>query len=205
MGDDWAGYTAAASDGRPIETNMGKWEPAFRGLTQPVPFGDTRTYELGARFLSDCTEIEDWGCGSGWLRRYLAPGQHYRGIDGTATPFTDEIVDLTTYRSDTEAIFMRHVLEHNYAWRDILAGAIASFRRKLVLVLFTPLEPQLRELAFWDEYGVPDLALPEFEVTAAFAGCSFRRQDLHTATQYGAETVFYVQSGLAENHDDAPK
>jgi hypothetical protein len=33
---------------------------------------------------------------------------------------------------------MRHVLEHNDAWADILANAVESFTMRMCLVLFTP-------------------------------------------------------------------
>ena len=198
LGDDWAFYEAMCRKqgmgrGMGPVSNLGKWDLWFRGITQPRPFGDTRTYELGAQFLADCTGIEDWGCGAGWFKTYLSSTQRYRGIDGSATPFADEIVDLRQYRSHVEAVFMRHVLEHNYAWRAILDGAVASCTRKMVLVLFTPLGPRLREIGFSKECGVPELSLPEPEVLSALASCSVQRLDLRTATQYGAETIFFVE------------
>ena len=81
--------------------------------------------------------IEDWGCGLGGFRAFVPAGK-YRGIDGSHSPFADEVVDLTTYTSEAEGVFIRHVLGHDHAWEAILRNAVASFRRKLVLVLFTP-------------------------------------------------------------------
>jgi len=67
----------------------------------------------------------------------LLPGK-YIGIDGSDTPFASRIADLRTYRSKAEGILIRHVLEHNYDWEAILAGAVESFQKKLCLILFTP-------------------------------------------------------------------
>jgi hypothetical protein len=96
--------------------NEGKWADWYQGVEKPWPYGDTTTYEIGAAWLDGCALIEDWGCGAGWLRTLVPPDQ-YRGIDGTSSPFCDEVVDLVSYRSTVPAIFMRHVLEHNHDWR----------------------------------------------------------------------------------------
>ncbi|MEV4360914.1 hypothetical protein [Nonomuraea sp. NPDC049625] len=170
---------------------VGKWDSLYAGIIEPTPFGETTTYEIGARFLADCAEIEDWGCGRGWLRTCLAPGQRYRGIDGSRTPFADAIVDLTTYKSDVEAIFLRHVLEHNRDWAAILGNAVASFRRKLVVVLFTPLAPEFLEIEVPET--IPVYRLPEAEVLLAFGAATVRRTDVRTDTQFGAETVFCIE------------
>ena len=93
------------------------------------PYGDTTSYAIGAAWLAECALIEDWGCGPGWLRTLL-PVDRYRGIDGTASPCCDVVVDLIAYRSAVLWIFMRHVLEHNEAWSQILDNAVASFTER---------------------------------------------------------------------------
>ena len=90
------------------------------------------TYGIAAEFLRDCSFVEDWGCGMGWMRTLVSP-ERYRGIDGTKTPFSDAVVDLVKYRSKVSAVFMRHVLEHNYRWADILDNALASFKEALAI------------------------------------------------------------------------
>lgn len=76
-------------------SNVGKWTDWYRDLGgEPWPYGDTTSYEIGAAWLQSCALVEDWGCGAGWLRT-LVPPERYRGIDGTASPFCDEAVDLT--------------------------------------------------------------------------------------------------------------
>lgn len=78
----------------------------------------TVTYRRAAAFLTDVTEVEDWGCGAGGFKRFCRP--RYVGVDGSKTPFADRVVDLCTYTSRVEGIMMRHVIEHSYLWRAIL-------------------------------------------------------------------------------------
>lgn len=176
---------------------LGKWDHWYNGLTEPTAYGSTETYVLGANFLEDCSLVEDWGCGKGWLRT-LIPLERYRGIDGSNSPFADEIVDLTTHRSTTPGLFMRHVLEHNYGWRRILENAVASFTERMVLVIFTPLTDITREIAFTDDIGVPDISFALNDLTDVFADIdiSWQAETLKTDTQYGVETVFYLERTL---------
>ena len=171
------------------DTNLGKWDHWFAGLDEPQPFGDDTTYKLGARFLADCDLIEDWGCGRGWFRRFV-PEARYRGIDGSRTPFAEEIVDLASYRSHVPGIFVRHVLEHDYRWAQILDNAVASFTERMVLVVFTPLADQTHEIAYNRNPGVPDLAFAGRDLTGRFHQATWRSRTVRSRTQYGAETVF---------------
>src|ERR1700722_11100627 len=102
---------------------VGRWDQWYAGLDAASPYGDVRSYEVGAAFLADCELVEDWGCGKGGMRQYVAPDS-YRGIDGSRTPFADVIADLREYRSDVDGVFVRHVLEHNYDWRTILSNVL---------------------------------------------------------------------------------
>jgi hypothetical protein len=175
-------------------TNVGLWDRWYAGLTEPAPFGDTRTYRDGADWLADCALIEDWGCGKGWMRRFVSPDR-YRGIDGSTSPFADEVVDLATYRSDVPAVFMRHVLEHNHDWATILANALASAHDRLFVVLFTPLVDTTQEIAYAEDPGVPDIAfhLPDITDHMTAAGFDWQAETISTATQYGVETLLRCQ------------
>jgi hypothetical protein len=176
-------------------TNLGKWDRWYGLLSdEEEPYGLTPTYQMGADFLADCATIEDWGCGKGWFRRMVPEGR-YRGVDGSQTPFADEVVDLAVYRSRVEGIFIRHVLEHDYRWREILANAMTSFTRKLMLVIFTPMGAETKEIAFAPDPGVPDISFAESDLVAFFDGpdLRWRVDDLNSATQYGVETVYYVE------------
>lgn len=179
-------------------SNLGKWDRWYAPLKKksPQPYGDSETYEIGAEFLADCDMIEDWGCGKGWFRT-LVDGDRYRGVDGSHTPWADEIADLSVYRSDVDGIFMRHVLEHDYRWASILSGAAASARHRLVVVLFTPLAAkETTEIAFADDPGVPDLSFTEADIREPLEAAGFTveiRTVDPSPTQYGVETVFLAR------------
>ena len=178
------------------EVNFGKWDRVYK-LLQVAPrgmvYGNATTYYIAAAFLTGCSEIEDWGCGAGGFRQFC-PGE-YIGVDGSRTPFANKLVELTTYRSNVEGILLRHVLEHNYNWPKILEGAVKSFRKKLCVVLFTPLVDTTRELAHNRDKGidVPDLALAPRDIEAHFSGLHWRLfRGIESKSQYGIEHVYCV-------------
>lgn len=173
-------------------TNVGKWDAWFASVTEPEPFGKSVTYELGAAWLAGCSVVADWGCGKGWLRNHIDP-YRYRGIDGSRSPFTDEIVDLADYRSEVPGIFMRHVLEHDYRWKQILDNAVASFTERMVLIVFTPMSEWTHELIFASDPGVPDISFAVGDLTERFGDAIWTMEQLETPTQYGVETVFYLE------------
>lgn len=177
-------------------SNLNKWDRWYRGLTTPAPYGDTESYEMGAAWLAECDTVEDWGCGKGWFARFVSDEQTYIGLDGSKTPFADKFVDLTTYRSEVDGIFMRHVLEHNYAWPFILENAVASFTQRMALILFTPLTERTIEIAFADDPGVPDLSLgrEQLEQIIVDGGAEISTSfAFPSATQYEWETVYLLE------------
>jgi hypothetical protein len=121
------------------------------------------------------------------MRQYVRGD--YRGVDGSG-PFADAIVDLCHYRSDADGVFLRHVLEHNPEWRSILTNALASARRRCVIVLWNA------------DIGVPDLALPRHELEAALSEHSWTALSKESQTQYGGETVLLISAPGVE-HDNA--
>lgn len=175
------------------ESNIGKWDGWYRGISEPQPYGNTQTYQMGAEYLADCDFIEDWGCGKGWFSRFV-PSHKYRGLDGSYSPWAENIVDLVSYTSEVPGIYMRHVLEHNYEWKAILENALDSFTERMVLVLFTPMSETTREIAYAPNPGVPDISFSLEELITIFEkhGISWRVQHLQTATQYGEETIFFL-------------
>jgi hypothetical protein len=145
-------------------TNLCRWHDFYDKAAGPVRFGQDRSYRIAAAFLKDCDHVQDWGCGTGWLRQYVQ-GEYF-GIDGSG-PHADEWADLVEYKSEAEGICLRHVLEHNDDWRVILANALGSFRRRLVIVLSTGLADEDVELSFNKRIGVPDIALCRGEFESA--------------------------------------
>jgi len=91
---------------------------------------------------------------------------------------------------------MRHVLEHNYDWESVLAGAVSSFRKKFCLILFTPFMATTREIAHNKKHGVdvPDIAFEKADIERFFKGLKWRLQDnIKTRTGYRVEHVYYVE------------
>lgn len=163
----------------------------WNNTLEPQPYGLSDTYHIGAQWLAECTHIEDWGCGRGYMRT-LIPPERYTGVDGSGT-MADIHADLRTYRSNTPGLFMRHVLEHNHDWRDVLANAIGSFTERMVLVLFTPLQDETAVIGMEETLGVPDIAFAMSDLEPFFAGLNWTVETLVSeGTQYGVETVFLI-------------
>jgi hypothetical protein len=155
----------------------------------PPVYGN-ETYEKPiAWLLEECESIEDWGCGYGYARQY-AEGR-YCGIDGSleAEPYADKIADLTTYTSSVDGILVRHILEHNWDWRAILENAIASFRKRMVLILFTPFSKHTDPMTM---SPLIDLSFRREDITDYFTGLHVTEEHLVTNTQYRQEHIFYV-------------
>jgi hypothetical protein len=176
---------------------LGLWDSWYEDVTEPATYGDEHSYRLAAEWLAPCATVADWGCGTGGFRGFVYPDQDYVGFDGSATPFADEIVDLAAFRFETEGVLLRHVLEHNLRWRNVLTNAAASFTSRLALVLFTPLldtaEPErvldwllMRPPDGW----VPDLSLSRQTILDIVGIDSYVGMHAFASeTAYGAETV----------------
>ena len=175
------------------QSSAGRWQAFYAAAGSPYPYGDTATYEKGAAFLKGLA-IEDWGCGAGWFRRYV--DGPYRGIDGSASRFADDVVDLCSYISSTPGLFMRHVLEHNQDWQQILRNALASFGRRMVLVLFTPFSNYTTVLcnrAYQPGLSIPEISFARHDLVRELGPLLVGEESLQTATQYGIEHVFYLE------------
>jgi hypothetical protein len=171
----------------------GAWTALYAGVSHPRPYGDSVTYRLGAAFLGDLA-VEDWGCGLGWFRRYaIGP---YRGVDGSRSPFADTLADLAAYRSSVPGLFMRHVLEHNRSWQLILDNALASFRHRMVLVVFTPFGERTRVISEFD-YGpgalIPEISFARDDLVGRFSEILAYEDSVETSSWYGREHIFYLE------------
>ena len=174
-------------------SNMGKWNTWFESTVAPKPFGESESYQIGARFLEDCENIEDWGCGMGWFSKFRKNG--YVGIDGSTSPFASKIVDLEEYTSSVDGVFMRHVLEHNYRWKLILANALESFQKKMVVVVFTPWSSGVtQEISFVNRIGVPNIAFNKQDFIDSLEGFEWDLIELTLSnTMFGLEHVFLIK------------
>jgi hypothetical protein len=167
----------------------GRWD--YSGLEQ-FAYGEDTTYKKGIAFLDGHGTIEDWGCGTAYARRFVRKSA-YVGIDGSPSTFADQVADLHQYRSNTECIFMRHVLEHNHEWQQILSNALESFTKRLALVIFTPFVETTHVVTSW--HGIPDIAFNKDELTRLLRPFPYREESLVTRTTYGFEHIFYVRRG----------
>jgi SAM-dependent methyltransferase len=164
----------------------GRWD---YGAAEPFAYDAEESYRKGLAFLDGHGLIEDWGCGTAYAKQFVQASA-YVGIDGSESRFVDKVADLQIYRSQADCIFMRHVLEHNYGWRLILENAVRSFRKRMVLVLFTPFAEDEKKIG--DNDGIPDLSLRREDVMAFLGGLSVTEESLKSETQYGEEHIFYI-------------
>lgn len=170
------------------DSYIDRWLPWYGVDDTQQPYGDPLTYRVGADFLRGLS-VEDWGCGYGWFRSvHEGP---YSGIDGTRSRWCDVVADLRQYKSQSEGIWMRGVLEHNPEWPVILDNVCASATDRLVIVVFTP-DGGGQEIGFTKELGVPDLAIPWSAVDNALTshGFVFERHVYVTSSAYGNEVVW---------------
>ena len=163
----------------------------FSAWPEPKPYGSTDTYEKGMAWLDgECNVIADWGCGLTWAKQY-ATRSEYWGVDGSSNnPFADELADLRKYKKPSDGIFMRHVLEHNAEWQDILANAVASFRKRFVLIMFTPFSETTRPNN--PGHLTLDISFRREDLLAFLEPFAVSEEHLQTDTQYGSEHIFYV-------------
>lgn len=122
----------------PNETWDFWWPTLYNAATKPQSYpGNPDSYMLAGEFLSGDGLIEEWGCATTWGKQFLK--SPYRGVDGGISKFVDQVADLRMYRSTVPKILIRHVLEHNWEWRQILANVMASFYDRAAIILFIPL------------------------------------------------------------------
>ena len=163
-------------------------------------------------------EIEDWGCGVTALRKYIDPRIRYIGLDGSDTGYQTRLVDLTTYKSNVDAIFMRHVLEHNWAWQQMLQSVLLSFQKRAIVIVFTPWSDDAamhkvlnqHEMHSENKEGqrvvIPDLALPKAVFMRIISDCQEQmlrteqtvlkykmEEGLPTNTVYGQDHIFFFE------------
>lgn len=176
----------------------GKWN---YGTTPQFAYGEDTTYRRAMEFLDGPYIIEDWGCGAAWARKFVQRGR-YIGIDGSWSMHCDKVVDLRMYRSTADAILMRHVLEHNYDWERILENALASFQKKVALVMFTPFSSgETKSIGSNPEGTIPDLSFKKQDLLDLIGKFPYTEESVPSATQYGFEHVFYI----ARSAGDLPK
>jgi hypothetical protein len=159
---------------------------------QVLGYGDECSYRKGFAFLEGHGAIEDWSFRFTHAKQFAAKGSD-TDIDGSS-PYADKIVDLST--SNTDCLFMRHVLEHTADWRRILCNAVQCFQNRMVLVISTPFGKTTRQLAMSSKltaFEAPDISFRKEDITDAFAGLRYTEESVGSKTQYGVEHIFYLE------------
>jgi hypothetical protein len=174
-----------------------KWD--YSGV-DTVCFSDEKqvSYKKSAEFLGDT--VEDWGCGTGWSKRYF---KNYRGIDGSKHSNVDEQVDLVEYTSSVDNILIRQTLELNENWKQILVNIKTSFKKKLCIIIFTPLAEQthIGEVeTLYDKHGkelgqVSVIYFNKEDILSYFPEDEFivHEETIKTHQGYGQELILYIE------------
>lgn len=185
----------------PRPTVYGPWD--YTAVREPFAYDDTPTYALAAAWVTlnawrdgnDPGIVEDWGCGTAWMRNYIPPAWTYRGVDGAWSRFADVQADLRTYTSNVPCAVMRHVLEHNADWRTIARNFTDSWHERAALVMFIPPSADGDFYVSDDTWPVPDISVDGDDLFDILSdhGTVFDFVDIHYPTtasiQYSWEGV----------------
>jgi len=153
----------------------------------------------------DIKTVEDWGSGACFLAKYLRPDIEYTPIDAATnieSKFTVNVVDLVDYKSSVDGIFLKHVLEHNYAWEKIFRNFLSSFKRRGVVVIFTPFSGDVDDRVITCTYEsqndkkesvrIPDISLSreKFDnIVKEYPGVSYTEQTIKWDSPYKIENI----------------
>lgn len=189
------------SEIRSHASRLGLWGNAYRGEHPRAVYGDATTARVAGGYVNrdGIVSVEDWGCGLGGFKHCIGEWQRYVGVDGSQSPYADLIVDLEQYESGADAVHMRHVLEHNPGWPKILANALQSFRKRMVLTIFTPFQSATRVIARYPNFngtGVEmiDIGFTRDDIVRTFGALRwFSVENIRTDTQYGVEHMFFLE------------
>jgi hypothetical protein len=197
----------ASAETSETPSRVGMWNEWYeKGERGRAVYADPRTAEIAGEWLNipSIMVVEDWGCGYGGFKRYLGAHQTYIGIDGSNSPFAHKMVDLVEYRSKVDGIHLRHVLEHNPSWREILRNLLSSFTKRAVITLFTPFcetETVIARYPNFNNTGVDmvDISLSEKDLYQFFSEASNITVQaitgLVTDSQYNIEHVYLLARG----------
>lgn len=190
-------------------SNIGRWRhtaPMHPGFGQGPSYWKAMNFlRFGGRDTSDGTtplRIEDWGCGLAGAKAFAGDAD-YVGVDGSPG-YADVIADLVTYRSNVDCILLRHVLEHNREWAKILDNAVASFGRRLCIIVYTPFTDPDEEThvhltceasAWWDE--IPEYRFNFEEFTGHFSFLEWDCEIFPGEYPYQLETMFFISRNAA--------
>jgi hypothetical protein len=174
------------------------WDGGYAQWPAPVPYGSEETYAECVGWLAQvCRSIEDWGAGPAWARRFVPEGVSYLPVDFSAQAcrpgWSQVCADLATYRSTKpDGILMRHVLEHDPAWRAVLDNALDSFGKRMCVVVHTPLAEGATVAL---EGGPPgwSFSFAREDLTVMMGGLLVDDHHVVSQTAFGGEHVFMLE------------
>jgi len=141
--------------------------------------------------------VEDWGCGGCGAKPFFTRSQ-YVGVDGSG-PYADVVTDLRERReTNASGILIRHVLEHNFSWPDILWNAAESRASRIAVILF--LEPRpFTELWLSNPDGIPNLHIGERMMLRILSGFDVNRKTVerNDGTPHKWEWLFLAERRAA--------
>ena len=164
-------------------------KPWSGGLQHPM-YGTADTYQLAAAWLADCADVADWGGGTGALGHFLPRSVRYRVVDGTLQTTDQALFDLETFREPADGIALRHVLDINLGWREILINALGAFRRRMVVITFTPDARETTVRKF--KSGWPILHFDPADLRARLQPYVVRDEAVMTSHP---ERIYYLEKG----------
>jgi hypothetical protein len=175
-----------------LRTYVNPWN--YDHLKHPRPYGSATTYYYALDWLKTCPLVEDWGCGPGYFGTLLPPDVAYHGLDTAVCPWgARESIDLASYTSQASGILIRHVLEHNFSWRTILKNALASFTKRMCLILFVPPCDGTEVVNRAPKGQLPEWELPKQALLDTLQPFLTRTLSINTRSQYGSETLYFLE------------
>jgi hypothetical protein len=162
-------------------------------VTEQVVYDNAETYRIGMDYLADCDGVEDWGCGTAVAKRFCRT--RYVGVDGSWSKWCDRVANLVQYQSPVDGIFMRHVLEHNWEWEQVLSNAMNSFKKKFALIMCHSWVEKSRYASTLEHYPYAGIAQIEFCKDDILRLLN-RRAVVEQEIQFKNETIFLVKRAL---------
>ena len=161
----------------------------------------TMEFSISILEKEDIKDLEDWGCGNCVFKEYCKKLENikYIGVDGSNTGYQDKVADLTNYKSDVDCIYIRHILEHNHEYEKILNNGLQSFKKVLILILFTPFSDDETKVINSGElsgYTIPDISFKKDELISIIEknNCTYEKMEIsNTHTQYQVENIFIIK------------
>ena len=160
-------------------------------------------YTINFFDIDEIKSIQDWGCGNCKLKNYIPKNKNYFGIDGSITGYQNHISDLVDYKCSCDAIFMKHVLEHNILWKKILLNFLDSFEKRAILIIYTPFSEKtkiigetIKGINYYNNLvSVEKISFCKKDIIDIIQSCniSFKFEEIESNNEFKKDNIFYLQ------------